>query len=104
MARLLLALLLASLATAQEPARAAFAELIALAEKRLARQAPDEESMVLLWQAEDRLREAAADPARDAAAAALPALLARADPLPGPRAQAFAAVAKKMLELAQLYE
>jgi hypothetical protein len=90
-------------AQAQTPAPPDAAELLEIAGRRLARQAPDEEALLLLWQAEDMLRDAPAGAARDASQKALHDLLPKADPLADARTQTFAATAKKMLELALVY-
>src|SRR5262245_33892473 len=102
MSRRPLALLLAPLLTAQAPAPPDAYELIAIAARRLARQAPDEQALLLLWQAEDQLRAATTAAAREAASQ-LPALLQKADPLAAARTQALADAAKKILEVAQQY-
>lgn len=95
-------LLLASLLPAQEPERDVLA-MIATAERRLARQAPDEETTLLLWQLEQQVSAMPRTVARDAALATVQALLGKADPAAAERTKVLADAAKKIIEVAQLY-
>ncbi len=93
---------LLALLPAQEPPADPLA-LIATAERRLQRQAPDEDATLLLWQAAAALHELTPGAARDAAAATVAALLPKADPLATERERAQADAARRILAIAQAY-
>jgi len=97
---LLLPCLLAAPLPAQEPADPL--ALIATAEKRIAAK-PDEDAVLLLWQAAALLQDRADSPGRTAAQDTIRTLLQKADPLDAARSETHGMVARKIVELAQAY-